>query len=61
MLFTEHDMDVVFAHATRVMVLDRGRLLAIGTPRQVRANPEVRAIYLGEEDVAANGARAIGR
>ena len=38
-LFIEHDMDVVFAHATRVMVLDRGRLLAIGTPRQVRANP----------------------
>ena len=60
-LFTEHDMDVVFAHATRVMVLDRGRLLAIGTPRQVRANPEVRAIYLGEEDGAAYGARAMGR
>ena len=60
-LFTEHDMDVVFAHATRVMVLDRGRLLAIGTPRQVRANPEVRAIYLGEENGAANGARALGR
>jgi branched-chain amino acid transport system ATP-binding protein len=60
-LFTEHDMDVVFAHATRVMVLDRGRLLAIGSPRQVRANPEVRAIYLGEEEGAANGAAAIGR
>lgn len=47
-LFTEHDMDVVFAHATRVMVLDRGRLLANGTPRAVRSNAEVQAIYLGE-------------
>ena len=58
-LFTEHDMDVVFAHATRVMVMNRGRLLAIGAPRQVRANREVRAIYLGEE--VADEADAIGR
>jgi branched-chain amino acid transport system ATP-binding protein len=50
-LFTEHDMDVVFAHATRVMVLDRGRLLAIGPPAEVRANPAVQATYLGEEDI----------
>ena len=46
-LFTEHDMDVVFAHAARVMVLDRGRLIAVGTPRQVRTNAQVRAVYLG--------------
>jgi branched-chain amino acid transport system ATP-binding protein len=46
-LFTEHDMDVVFRHADRVMVLDRGRLLAGGTPDQVRADPAVQAIYLG--------------
>ena len=52
-LFTEHDMDVVFAHATRVMVLDRGRLLANGTPRAVRNNAEVRAIYLGEDATRA--------
>lgn len=50
-LFTEHDMDVVFAHAARVMVLDRGRLIAVGTPRQVRSDRQVRAIYLGEDDV----------
>jgi branched-chain amino acid transport system ATP-binding protein len=60
-LFIEHDMDVVFAHATRVMVMDRGRLLAIGTPRQVRDNAEVRAIYLGEEEAPSNEAAAIGQ
>jgi len=56
-LFTEHDMDVVFAHATRVMVLDRGRLLASGSPAEVRADPRVRASYLGEEG-AGEGAGA---
>jgi len=47
-LFTEHDMDVVFEHATRVMVLSRGRLIAEGSPQQVRADSQVRAIYLGD-------------
>jgi branched-chain amino acid transport system ATP-binding protein len=47
-LFTEHDMDVVFGHADRVMVLDRGRLIAEGAPDAVRADPQVRAVYLGE-------------
>jgi branched-chain amino acid transport system ATP-binding protein len=46
-LFTEHDMDVVFAHADRIIVLDRGRLIAEGPPPSVRANPEVQAVYLG--------------
>jgi len=48
-LFTEHDMDVVFSHADRILVLDRGRLIAEGTPQNVRANAEVQAIYLGGE------------
>jgi branched-chain amino acid transport system ATP-binding protein len=47
-LFTEHDMDVVFEHADLVMVLNRGRLIAQGVPAEVRRNPEVRAVYLGE-------------
>jgi branched-chain amino acid transport system ATP-binding protein len=47
-LFTEHDMDVVFEHADRILVLNRGSLIAEGTPAEVRGNPEVRAVYLGE-------------
>ena len=46
-LFTEHDMDVVFGHADRVLVLNRGALIAEGTPAAVRANAEVQAVYLG--------------
>ncbi|WP_454916332.1 ABC transporter ATP-binding protein [Xanthobacter sediminis] len=47
-LFTEHDMDVVFEHADAVMVLDRGELIARGPPQEVRRDPRVRAVYLGE-------------
>jgi branched-chain amino acid transport system ATP-binding protein len=47
-LFTEHDMDVVFEHADRILVLNRGMLIAQGSPEEVRGNAEVRAIYLGE-------------
>jgi branched-chain amino acid transport system ATP-binding protein len=46
-LFTEHDMDVVFEHARRILVLNRGVLIAEGAPAEVRANPEVQAVYLG--------------
>jgi len=46
-LFTEHDMDVVFRHADRILVLDRGRIVADGDPAAVRADPEVRRVYLG--------------
>ena len=48
-LFTEHDMDVVFRHADHILVLDRGRLIAGGPPDAVRADPQVRAVYLGSE------------
>jgi branched-chain amino acid transport system ATP-binding protein len=47
-LFTEHDMDVVFEHADRILVLNRGSLIAEGSPEEVRGNAQVRAIYLGE-------------
>jgi ABC-type branched-subunit amino acid transport system ATPase component len=46
-LFTEHDMDAVFTHADRIVVLDRGRVIAQGTPAQVRENQNVRDVYLG--------------
>jgi branched-chain amino acid transport system ATP-binding protein len=48
-LFTEHDMDVVFATADRIMVLHQGRVIADGPPAEVRADREVQAVYLGEE------------
>jgi branched-chain amino acid transport system ATP-binding protein len=46
-LFTEHDMDVVFTHADRIIVLNRGELVAEGTPAEVRSNNNVQEIYLG--------------
>ena len=46
-LFTEHDMDVVFGVADRILVLDRGALIASGDGQAIRANPQVRAVYLG--------------
>ena len=46
-LFTEHDMDVVFAHADRIIVLAGGELIAEGRPDEVRAHPKVREVYLG--------------
>jgi branched-chain amino acid transport system ATP-binding protein len=46
-LFTEHDMDVVFAHAHRIIVLSRGRLIAQGSPQEVRADKAVQDVYLG--------------
>jgi branched-chain amino acid transport system ATP-binding protein len=48
-LFTEHDMDVVFATADRVLVLDRGKLIAEGPPAAIRVDKKVRAVYLGED------------
>ncbi|WP_201859191.1 ABC transporter ATP-binding protein [Microvirga soli] len=47
-LFTEHDMDVVFGHAARVLVLLRGQIIAAGTPDQVRQDEQVKRAYLGD-------------
>jgi branched-chain amino acid transport system ATP-binding protein len=47
-LFTEHDMDVVFSVADRIMVLHQGRVIADGPPAAVRADAQVQAVYLGE-------------
>jgi len=46
-LFTEHDMDVVFAHAHRVIVLNRGEVIAAGSVEDIRNNPQVQEVYLG--------------
>ena len=47
LLFTEHDMEVVFGAAQRIAVLHQGRLIAQGTPEAIRADAEVRRVYLG--------------
>lgn len=48
LLFTEHDMSVVFSIAQKIAVLHQGRLIAEGRPDEVRANADVRRVYLGE-------------
>jgi branched-chain amino acid transport system ATP-binding protein len=61
-LFTEHSMDVVFAHADRLIVLARGHLIANGTPQTVRDDPQVQAVYFGSgktfETAISSGAEA---
>ena len=49
-LLIEHDMDLVFAFATRICVLVQGGLLVEGTATEIANNPHVRAVYLGEGD-----------
>ena len=48
LLFTEHDMSVVFGIAERISVLHHGEIIASGTPDAVRNDPEVKRVYLGE-------------
>jgi len=50
-LFTEHDMSVVFNHARKVTLLHRGEIVVQGTPEEVRENDTAQKIYLGEHQV----------
>jgi branched-chain amino acid transport system ATP-binding protein len=51
LLLVEHDMDTVFALSDRITVLVYGRVLASGTPAEIRLNPQVQTAYLGSETV----------
>jgi branched-chain amino acid transport system ATP-binding protein len=51
-LFTEHDMTVVFGHADRILVMSRGKIVAEGAPDEIRANRVVREVYLGQSAAA---------
>ena len=50
-LFIEHDMDVVFRFASRVLVMVGGRILVEGTPQDIARDPRVREVYLGKSHV----------
>jgi ABC-type branched-subunit amino acid transport system ATPase component/ABC-type branched-subunit amino acid transport system permease subunit len=56
LLFCEHDMSVVFSTARTVTVMHQGRVLTAGTPDQIRRNPDVQKIYLGELEPEELGA-----
>jgi branched-chain amino acid transport system ATP-binding protein len=49
-ILVEHDMDAVFSLADRISVLVYGRIIATGSPAEIRANAEVRSAYLGEDN-----------
>jgi len=59
-LFTEHDMDVVFTHADRILVLNRGERIAYGAPEAVHSDPRVQEVYLGSTAASGGGTGARG-
>lgn len=55
LLFCEHDMEIVFGTADIVTVMHQGRVLTEGTPDEIRANPEVQSVYLGDLELDLSG------
>src|SRR5690606_31259545 len=49
-VMTEHDMSVIFGLASRILVMNQGELIALGTVEEIRNDPQVREVYLGSED-----------
>jgi branched-chain amino acid transport system ATP-binding protein len=50
-VLVEHNMDLVFSFATRITVLVNGTMLTEGTPAEIAADPQVKAVYLGETEI----------
>src|SRR5205807_2977314 len=55
-LLVEHDVELVMRVSSRVYVLDFGRIIAVGTPKEVQADPTVQAAYLGADTSNVEGA-----
>lgn len=53
MVLVEHDMETVMEVADRIIVLNFGEVIAVGTPAEIQANPEVIKAYLGEDEQVA--------
>jgi branched-chain amino acid transport system ATP-binding protein len=60
-LFIEHDMNVVFRFASRIIVMVSGAILMEGTPAEIAADPRVREVYLGKGHGKGHGRAAGGR
>jgi branched-chain amino acid transport system ATP-binding protein len=60
LLVVEHDMDFVLGISDSVYVLDFGKLIATGTPKQIQSDPVVRAAYLGQDAAPRNGRKKKG-
>src|SRR3546814_14853655 len=61
LMLVEHDMEVVFSLSDRISVLVYGKIIATGTPEEIRSNAQVQEAYLGTEVKAKSVERLVGK